>query len=107
MADTESPSTLYELLYCFFPPDKKIRISYDNGCQFLAFALNRDPQWAGQLRVMIDELHHHGHKACASSFSTGTKQLLPCEHILVGVGHERRDLASKINNLVLLSRGAQ
>jgi hypothetical protein len=71
MPDTESPATLFELLYCFFPQDKKLRISYDNGCQFLSYALNRAPRWAGQVRVMIDELHHHGHKACATSFSTG------------------------------------
>lgn len=71
MADSESPASLFELLYCFFPRQQAIRIVYDNGCNFLQYALNRDPVWAGWVRVFVDELHSKGHVNCAASFDTG------------------------------------
>ena len=70
MPDAESPATLFELLYIFFP-DVSMRIAYDNGCNFLAYALNRDPAWAALLRVFIDGLHWRNHIACATGFSSG------------------------------------
>ena len=71
MPDSESPATLFELLYCFLPKDIALRIAYDNGCNFLAYALNRDPLWAAHIRVLVDELHAKGHLHCAASFDTG------------------------------------
>lgn len=81
MPDSESPATLFELLYAFLPKDKGIRISYDNGCNFLTYALNRDPVWAASVRVFIDALHFKGHVGCASSFSTGVSQPATCAHV--------------------------
>lgn len=74
MPDAESPATLYELLRVFMPSDEAIRISYDNGCNFLSYALNRDHVWTASVRVFIDALHFQGHVACAESFNTG----VPC-----------------------------
>lgn len=71
MADSESPATLFELLYVFFPANQSMRIVYDNGCNFLQYALNRDPVWAASKRVFVDELHAKGHTNCAASFDTG------------------------------------
>ena len=34
-------ATLFELLYLFFP-EGPMRVAYDNGCSFLAYALNGD-----------------------------------------------------------------
>lgn len=48
-----------------------MRIAYDNGCNFLTYGLNRDPQWIAALRIFIDGLHAKGHTACARSFSVG------------------------------------
>lgn len=70
MPDSESPATLYEMLYCFFPPDQPIRIAYDNGCNFLHYCLNRDCSWAAQVRILIDWMHAKGHKGCSPSLST-------------------------------------
>ena len=69
MACAESPATLFELLYLFFPR-APLRIAYDNGCNFVAYALNRDPAWVAQLQVFIDGLHFPNHKGCADSFNT-------------------------------------
>lgn len=87
--DAESPATLFELLYVFFP-DLHMRIGYDNACQFLAYALNRDPVWAGSKRVFIDDFHGDNHTACARSFIAGAlcspalpPPLVPCIQICV------------------------
>jgi hypothetical protein len=74
MASAESPATLFELLYIFFPEGRK-RIGYDNGCNFLSYALNRDPKWAAQLQVFIDGLHWPNHTGCAESFCTSVSPL--------------------------------
>ena len=73
MSASESPATLFELLYLFFP-EAPLRIAYDNGCNFLVYALNRDPVWASRLRVFIDTPHYKGHTGCAGSFNTGTSR---------------------------------
>jgi hypothetical protein len=70
MTDAESPATLFELLYLFFP-EEPMRIVYDNGCNFLSYALNRDPAWTAILRAFVDALHFKGHTSCAKSFDTG------------------------------------
>jgi hypothetical protein len=71
MADAESPASLFELLYCFFPAAAK-RIAYDNACNTLNYALNRDPIWAASQRFFVDAMHYKGHKACAGAFNIGT-----------------------------------
>lgn len=71
MSDSESPGTLFDLLYVFFPPEQSMRVVYDNGCNFLTYCLNRDPRWAAQLRVFVDWMHWKGHTKCGASFSTG------------------------------------
>jgi hypothetical protein len=75
MADSESPAALFELLYLFMPSTTRMRVSYDNGCNFLGYALNRDPQWAATVRTFIDELHFKGHKSCPGTFDTGVGSL--------------------------------
>jgi hypothetical protein len=70
MANSELPAVHFELLYIFFL-DEAIRIAYDNGCNFLSYALNRDPKWAAGVRVRIDTPHYQGHKTCADSLNTG------------------------------------
>lgn len=71
MADSESPATLFELLYLFFAFLHILRVIYDNACNLLAYMLNRVPIWACGLEVYIDALHAKGHTSCAASFSTG------------------------------------
>ena len=70
MADAESPATLFELLYIFFP-EVALRIAYDNGCNLLTYGLNRDPRWIAAVRIFIDGMHAKGHTACARSFDVG------------------------------------
>jgi hypothetical protein len=116
MTDAESPATVFELLYYFFPDmsqapaqvpaqggndheaaqtetnegaaaDEELaaaqrvqpaggRFVYDNACNALTYALNRDPKWARQWRMFIDKLHFKGHTACAASLDAGV--LLLC-----------------------------
>ena len=73
MADSESPATLFEMLYLLFPTWQSLRVAYDNGCNFLNYVLNRDPRWAAILRVLIDGLHAKGHTACSGTFDTGVR----------------------------------
>lgn len=87
MADAESPASLFELLYIFFP-HLPMRIGYDNACHFLAYALNRDPEWAAMLRVFIDRFHSVNHTACARSFDASALlarlKLLECKATAFG-----------------------
>ena len=83
MAASESPATLFELLYLYFP-EAPLRIAYDNGCNFLVYALNRDPVWASRLRVFIDPPHFKGHTGCAGSFNTGVPSLRFGGLVLIG-----------------------
>ena len=80
MADSESPATLFELLYVFFAFFHMLRVIYDNACNLLAYMLNRDAEWASQHEVYIDGLHAKGHIGCAASFDTGV--LAPHFHFL-------------------------
>jgi hypothetical protein len=70
MTNAESPKSLFDLLYCYFPDGAK-RIVYDNGCNFLAYILNRAPGWAKQVQVFIDTLHKKGHVKGADGLDTG------------------------------------
>jgi hypothetical protein len=80
MTDAESPGTLFELLYLFFTAaGGMLRVIYDNACNFLNYALNRDPAWAQSVRVFIDALHFKGHTCCATSLDGGVfLELHPC-----------------------------
>jgi hypothetical protein len=51
------------------------RLVYDNACNALTYALNRDPQFARQLRIVVDKLHFKGHTACATSLDSGVPLL--------------------------------
>lgn len=75
MADAESPATLFELLKTHFlePPR---RIVYDNGCNLLQYALNREPLFLLNTQICIDELHYKGHRRCAKAFDSGIVLLL-------------------------------
>jgi len=61
---------MFELVYLGML-DIPSNIIYDNGCNFLDYMLNRDPEWALDKRVFIDALHAKGHVACACSLNTG------------------------------------
>jgi hypothetical protein len=70
MTNAESPRTLFDLLYCFFP-EQKMRVVYDNGCNFLSYAWNRVPAWTSNVHVYIDSLHKKDHVKCADGLDTG------------------------------------
>ena len=69
MSEAESPRTLFELLYLFFE-HKPRQVVYDNGCNFLDYVLNRDPEYARGMRVYIDAMHFKGH-TCGLALDTG------------------------------------
>lgn len=73
MTSAESPRTLFELLYCYVPePEVPMRVIYDNGCNLLAYSLNRNPEWTKKsIHVYIDALHKKGHVKCADGLDTG------------------------------------
>jgi hypothetical protein len=70
MTNAESPRTLFDLLYCFFP-EQKMRVAYDNECNFLSYALNRAPAWTSNAHVYIESLYKKGHVKCADRLDTG------------------------------------
>ena len=76
MTDAESPRTLFELLYLFCGSFEKLRIAYDNGCNFQEFCLNRDPVWSRKLRTFVDALHWQGHTGCSVNLNTGAATML-------------------------------
>ena len=70
MTDAESPGSVFEMLYLFFP--KAVRdVIYDNACHLLDYELNRDVEFAERTRPLVDEFHHPSHTSCAASFNTG------------------------------------
>jgi hypothetical protein len=81
MTNYESPKTLFDLLYCYFP-EVPLRVAYDNGCNFLSYMLNRAPEWAKRVHVYIDELHKKQHVRCADGLDAGVSALcihtVPC-----------------------------
>lgn len=74
MTDAESPRTLFELLYLFFGVFEKLRVVYDNACNFLAFCLNRDAEWAKRVHTFVDALHWQGHTGCSANLNTGVSR---------------------------------
>jgi hypothetical protein len=81
MASAESPATLFELLYLFFPRTA-MRLGYDNGCNWVSYGLNRDPTWMASLRAFVDDLHWPGHTDCAASFHAGERFPMLCRLLL-------------------------
>ena len=73
MTDSESPGTLFELLYCFLKDlvGRTRKIVYDNGCHLVDYMINRDPAWSKKQRVFIDQLHAANHTSCSPLLSTG------------------------------------
>ena len=74
MTDAESPATVFELLYLFFPL-KRRKTVYDNACHLMDFSLNRAPEWTELMQPLIDAFHASGHTSCARSFNTGHASL--------------------------------
>lgn len=70
MEDAESPRTVADFLYtrCEQPPS---RFQLDNGCNLLAYVLNREPEFFMQMQVLVDEPHYRGHVNCSAAFNTG------------------------------------
>lgn len=74
MADSESPSTLFELLYTYFndgsfDEDNQMKIVYDNACNFTTYGLNRDPQFMKGIDAFTDGFHGtKGHPKCSKGF---------------------------------------
>lgn len=77
MADAESPRTLFDLVLTRF---EKLAASYDNGCNFLHFFLNREPEIHESVDVYIDVMHHRGHVKCLPTYRTGARS--PCAVLL-------------------------
>lgn len=71
MADAESPSTFFELLYTRLPAGHRLRAIYDNACNSLHYFLNREAEFCELIEWYIDELHFKGHKACCIAYDTG------------------------------------
>lgn len=67
MRDSESPRTLFEVLYTRFPVAPRL-VVYDNGCNAHAFALNREPVFFKNTQFMIDALHFKCHTGCCSAY---------------------------------------
>lgn len=70
MTDSESPRTVFELLYthCSVAPS---RFQFDNGCNVHRYALHREPNFFKSTQFLVDHLHFAGHKNCSLAYSTG------------------------------------
>lgn len=76
MGDNEGPSTLMELIYCrddVGPAAVKTQ-AYDNFCNAVHYALNREPVYFRNVDGYVDAFHWQGHVACSVSLSTGASQ---------------------------------
>lgn len=86
MTDAESPASVFEMLYLFFP--EMVRdVIYDNACHLLDYGLNRDVEFASKTRPLVDEFHHPGHTSCAASFNTGVPSALHARRTVLGGVH--------------------
>lgn len=68
MAESESPRTLFEVLYTRFPTAPRL-VVYDNSCHAHAFALNREPEFFRNTQFCIDALHFKGHTGCCAAYN--------------------------------------
>lgn len=67
MHESESPRTLFEVLYTRWGHAPKVLV-YDNSCHGHAFFLNREPLWSANTTFLIDKLHFKGHTACCAAY---------------------------------------
>lgn len=67
LANAESPSVVFRVLFTRWRRLK--RFIYDNVCNLMAYALNREAIWAGGIHWLIDRLHAPNHKDCSPAFS--------------------------------------
>ena len=70
MTDSESPRTIFELLYTHCP-EAPARFQFDNGCNVHRYALHREPSFFKFTQFLVDQLHFAGHKNCSLAYSTG------------------------------------
>ncbi len=70
MTDSESPRTIFELLYTHCP-EAPTRFQFDNGCNIQRCALHREPCFLNFTHFQVDLLHFVGHKNCLLAYSTG------------------------------------
>jgi hypothetical protein len=74
MADSESPSSLFELLVTYFNDgsfhlQNQMRVVYDNACNFMTYGLNRDPEFMKGIDAVTDGFHGtKGHPKCSKGF---------------------------------------
>lgn len=71
MQNAESPRALFEALFTQWP-QLPPRVSYDNGCNFHSYVLNREPAYFKDMQVFIDASHYKGHKLCCRDYNTGS-----------------------------------
>lgn len=88
MADNEGPGTLMKLIYTRHdlglqldpnggPPTRNVKTqAYDNGCNTIHYALNREPAFFSDVDMYVDAFHMAGHVKCRKSFNTGAS----CTH---------------------------
>lgn len=68
MRNAESPRVPFEVLFTRWSKAPKV-FCYDNGCNSHVYILNREPQWAQSLKVVIDGLHEPNHKDCSKAYA--------------------------------------
>lgn len=67
MPDAESPRTVFELLYTRWRVPPHV-LCYDNGCNTMAYCLNRECEHFMSTNWYIDALHYRDHKKCATEY---------------------------------------
>ena len=59
----ESPETIFSVLYSLCDDADKL-VFYDNACNFLVYALGREPWYFKNMISLVDTFHAKGHKNC-------------------------------------------
>lgn len=70
MPNSESPRTLFEVLYTRFKQAPDV-VVYDNSCHGHVYCLNREPAWAARTQFVVDKAHWKGHTGCSSGYDIG------------------------------------
>jgi hypothetical protein len=69
MNSSESPESVFRILYSRVMSWHHKTIIYDAGCRLVEYILHREPNMLNHLDIFIDRLHYKNHSSCSSSYN--------------------------------------
>jgi hypothetical protein len=76
MHSSESPESVFRILYSRIQDWSRKTIVYDAGCRLVEYILHREPNMVNYLNVFIDRLHYKNHTSCTSGYDMESYYML-------------------------------